>query len=213
MKISVPSRMMHTYKECFFDESYTRNLPSHILDSLDTVVDIGANVGYFSLSVFSFNPDARVYSYEPMPRNFALFLNYKSINDNFNLSPFNQGVGKEEGTLTLYHNSSDKFTTSATLFPDTDQADKKEVPVTSLGLIMKTNDLDRIDLLKVDCEGAEYDILYHTSFEDFEKIRSLAIETHPGPNEGESAKALLDFLKEKNFETMRKDDLIWAWKG
>jgi FkbM family methyltransferase len=212
MQLTVPTRMMHTYKECFFDESYTRNLPSSIQNSLNVVIDIGANVGYFSLSMFSFNPKARVFSFEPMKRNFQLLEEYRRANNNFQLTAFNQGVGKEMGTLTLYHDASDEFTTSATLFSDSDQPDKQEVPVVTLKYILEEQNIDGVDLLKVDCEGAEYDILYNTSFEDFEKIRSIAIETHPGPNEGESAKALVDFLQDKNYQTHREGDLIWAWK-
>ena len=45
----VPSRMLHTFKECFFDDGYFKFLPKSILGNELTIVDIGANVGYFSL--------------------------------------------------------------------------------------------------------------------------------------------------------------------
>lgn len=81
LEIKVPKRMMQTYKECFFDETYFKGLPKSITKrSIKTVIDIGANVGYFSFFMFSQFPKAKVLAFEPIPNNFKLLNTYKNDN-------------------------------------------------------------------------------------------------------------------------------------
>ena len=54
--------------------------------------------------------------------------------------------------------------------------------------------VSKIDLLKLDCEGAEYNILYNTPAHLFKKINCISIETHPGPDKKENKDALEKFL-------------------
>jgi hypothetical protein len=53
----------------------------------------------------------------------------------------------------------------------------------SLEDIIKKEDLPRIDFLKLDCEGAEHDILRSISFETADKIMGIAMEVHSVPPE------------------------------
>jgi FkbH-like protein/FkbM family methyltransferase len=95
----------YVYKEIFSDRSYLRHgirLPANA-----TVIDIGANIGLFSLFVRSQCPEASVYSYEPSPIAFqALRANCKAYGPN--LHAFNAGVSGQAGsaTFTVYGQSS-----------------------------------------------------------------------------------------------------------
>ena len=49
--------------------------------------------------------------------------------------------------------------------------------------ILDGNGPKRCDLLKMDCEGAEYDILYHCPSEVLTRIDRIALEVHGGPGD------------------------------
>ena len=213
LEVNVPQRMLQTYKECFFDETYFKGLPKNLInDSIKTVVDVGANVGYFSLFILNQYPKAKVYAYEPMPVNYALLNRYKSENTNFDFTVINEAVSKAEvQSITLNYQSSDSFTTAASVFESDSQTDQLEVKTTNLKSIIDGNKLDKIDFLKLDCEGSEYAILYDATKEVLDKVSMMSIETHPGKTADESADALIQYLNKNGFETNMKGDIIWAW--
>ena len=82
--------------------------------------------------------------------------------------------------------------------------------------IFKENDIDNCDLLKLDCEGAEYDILYNTPEEILNKIDQMAIEVHQGKNEKENLSSLKRFLLKFNFRLFQfadKPHMLWAYRA
>lgn len=213
-EVEVPQRMMHTYKECFFDETYFKGMPRNLIATpINTIVDIGANVGYFSLFMLNNFPKASVYSYEPIPMNFALLSKYAQLNKHFDWHAFNCAVTKPGvEAITLNYDKKDSFSTSASVFADTSNQDSIQVQAKSLATIIEDNNLSQIDFLKIDCEGAEYEILYNASEEVFSKTRLIAIETHTGKAPNETNKALADYLENKGYNIKAENDKVWAWK-
>ena len=113
----------------------------------------------------------------------------------------------------MHYDATDSFTTSASIFGQSGDKDVIRVECESLAGIMESFSLDFIDILKLDCEGAEYDILYNTPDVILNKIGSIAMETHQGNSKGESRADLESFLAEKGFNTHRDSGaLLWAWK-
>lgn len=211
--ITVPKRLMHTYKEVFFDQAYIKNLPNNdFLKGEPTIIDIGANVGYFSLFALTKNLKAKVYSYEPMPNNFELLSKYKRENPKCNFNPFNLAVGSTVGSITLNYNASDSFTTSASILSLEGENDQIVVKTTTLSEIVKENKLTQIDFLKLDCEGSEYDILYNSDKSILALIKTMAIETHVGTKPDHNMASLIDFLRKNNFDLITEGDIIWAWR-
>lgn len=95
----------YVFKEIFEDQCYLRHGIYLAADA--TVIDIGANIGLFSLFVRSRCPQASVYAYEPSPIAFrALRANCEAYGPHLN--PFNVGVSEKRGsaTLTFYDKSS-----------------------------------------------------------------------------------------------------------
>src|SRR5690606_32618458 len=114
---------------------------------------------YFSLYMLSRFSGARVFAFEPMPMNFTLLNRYRKENPNLDFNPVNKAVGAKEETLVLNYDARDEFTTSATVFDTQVQPDKIEVECTTLAGIFQANKLEKIDFLKLDCEGSEYGII------------------------------------------------------
>lgn len=210
-RVTVPRRLLPTYKECFFDDSYLKGFPAAARPrQAQAILDIGANVGYFSLFARHCFPEAQVYSYEPVPRNFDLLQQYQQGDAQWHC--FQQAVSGSPGSLTLHHDASDSFTTAASIHASHGQSDTIEVPATTLPTILATHGLDRVDLLKLDCEGAEYSILYHTPPELLRRIQRLAIETHLGPGPDQTLTALSQYLEQHAFTLRHSGDLLWAWR-
>mgnify|MGYP000417874138 CR=1 FL=1 len=210
-QLEVPRRMLPTYKECFFDTTYTKGFPSPV-KSPEVVVDIGANVGYFSFSVFAQFPNAKVFAFEPIAANFQLLEQYQQQHPQFDLHVYHQAVNGDGAPLTLHYDAKDAYTTAATLFNAPDQPDAIKVPSTTLPAIMEAHKLAVIDWLKLDCEGAEYDIIYQTPKEVLDKVQQLSIETHIGPTPEQQQAHLAAFLQQQGFIIKQQGSKIWAYR-
>jgi FkbM family methyltransferase len=213
-EINVPARLMHTFKESFFDDAYFKGFPFKFSkNETYTIIDVGANVGYFSIYALSKLPKAKVISFEPMPQNFALLSEYQNQLKTDKWLAHNLAVSADNKPLTLHFNASDEFTTSAGKFGlHPGDTDVLEVPSVTLKEVIKSNKLEHIDLLKLDCEGSEYDILYNCPDELWGKIKNMAIETHQGKDTNENQQSLEIFLQKKGYKTNADSKgLLWAW--
>lgn len=204
--------MMHTYKESFFDECYFEGFPTRNWGSgTPVVVDIGANVGYFSLFMLHINPQAELHAYEPIPTNFALLQSYQEENKDLAFSIYNEAVAAEKGVLELTFDKADSFSTSASIFEDKANQDAISVPAITLNEVFDRLSGSEIDFLKVDCEGSEYGILFNCPIEKLARIKHIALETHPGKAANENRDALAAYLQDNGFQTIVKRSKIWAW--
>ena len=208
--VEVPRRLLQTFKEIFMAECYCQGMSLPAADN-PVVIDIGANAGYFTLFALSRLPGARTFSSEPIPVNFNHLKRNLDLNPGQSAHCFQMAVAGEPGTLTLSYDPRDKFTTSATINP---QANTTTISVrcTSLAEIFRDNHLDRCDLLKMDCEGAEYDILYNCPREILARIRNMAMEVHAGTKPEQNIESLEAYLRQNGFATRRRPvGMLWAW--
>jgi len=147
------------------------------------IVDIGANKGYFSIYAAT-NINNKIFSYEPIVSTFEKFKDNIAINNNTNISPYNFGVAGKK-SLREFNTSSDKTITSSMVFTSGGEVEK--VQCITLADVFIDNGLHYIDLLKVDCEGAEFEILYTTEAEFLSKIGLIRMEYHNFVEEESSA--------------------------
>ena len=134
-----------------------------------TVIDIGANVGIFSL--FAAKSARLVHAFEPEPRNYDLIQ--QNCHDKSNIVIHNEAVGATDGTASLSIGSS---STAFSLYGDATQT--RPVSVRTLLSVFSDYDIEYCDFLKLDCEGAEFPILLDSPPEIFNKIGLLAMEYH-----------------------------------
>lgn len=159
-----------------------------------TVVDVGAHIGTFS--VLAASRGAKVFAYEPVHEN-MLVLEVNSDHGKL-FKAFRKAVSDHEGIAHIFL-SGHSFGHSLDLsdLPGFDFPPKgtEETPCTTIREIMKENQLERIDLLKLDCEGAEFPILHSLTDEEFRKIHRIVLEYHTGDRS--KAGALVTFLASK----------------
>lgn len=159
-----------------------------------TVVEIGANIGVFAIYAATTEPNVRVYSFEPVRANYDVLV--KNIAENRcqdRITPFNLGVASKKGKRKFYLGSSPEHS----LYRDNvcDQSGESvSVDCLSLNDILTANSISKVDLLKINAEGAEYEILYSTSKESFDKIDEIRMEYHKQSSERHNLECLRSFL-------------------
>jgi len=210
--VEVPERLLQTFKEIFMDECYLAGLERKI-SSDSTIIDIGANAGYFTLFATSLW-QAKLFSFEPVPVNYAQLKRNRDLNSTREIKCFPQAVAGHSGKINLTFDPSDSFTTSATMFTSEKAADKSlAVPCLTLQQLMDENNIKKCDLLKMDCEGAEYDILYNCPADYLQRIDQIAMEVHCGQKENQNIDALESFFRQQRFLTRRRPvGMLWAWR-
>lgn len=148
----------------------------------DIVVDIGAHRGGFT--GFAARQTANsVFAYEPNEENFS-HLEKMVANNNFtNVIARNVAVGGHTGKARLRLSSvSSRHRLETASGVAGDHLNEKNAEVTILSLDDCLADLNAVDLLKLDCEGAEYEILLQAKDETLSKIQKIAAEVHDPPN-------------------------------
>ncbi len=143
----------------------------------DIVIDIGAHVGYFSIYSSINAKNGKIFAFEPYDKSFKVLIKNLEINQIKNVIPQNLGVTRESGTNTLYFKKN--FAIGNSIYKNTDSDSKIEIKTISLQDIIKNNDIQKINILKLDCEGAEYQILLNLNHQTLEKIDKIVSEMHP----------------------------------
>lgn len=123
------------------------------VSSGDIVLDVGANVGEFAISMAKLG--ARVLAFEPDPKPYrCLNLN---VSDKLPIRCFQIGLAGRIGSLPFFISST--HNDSSFIKPEAPHESVQEVTVTTLDLFCEENDVNRIKLLKIEAEGYEPEVL------------------------------------------------------
>ncbi len=153
-----------------------------------TVLDVGANVGITALYFAQVFPNARIYAFEPAPDNFAILAKNVANCDRIRGFPF--ALGARDAMLELFASDNPANFGGYSLHPaGSDTSRRTRVPVRSVAAVLGELALARVDVIKVDTEGAEYDILTALPASVLERVRLIVGELH-----GNRDFALLDYL-------------------
>lgn len=205
IKFSVPLKSLYlVFKEIFVSDFYDIDKLAKKLPSKPVVLDIGANAGYFDVMLFSRIKDATVYAYEPVPSNYTLFKKTIERNPSLkeNIHLHNKAVtGIDMEDIELYIEASGDNSVIASVYSDFDTQNKHQikVPTISLEKIINDNKLQQVDLMKIDCEGSEYPIIYESPAELWRKVTLLTVEVHNLDTENRNVDHLKTFLQAKGF--------------
>lgn len=167
--------------EIFVDRMY-RSTESIIPNLRSPILDIGAHIGLFSIYASALNPQVKIIALEPEPENFKLMKENLKLNHCKNVTAVQHAVilSESEGrversprTTTLYLNANSH--NHSTFYKTTNPID---VPAITLENLITKNKLDKIGLLKMDIEGAEFDIFKNIDQDTWSKIQYIAVEYH-----------------------------------
>ncbi len=117
----------------------------------DTVMlDIGANMGYYSVRVGQLASRGKVFAFEPDPGNFATLSKNLALNNITNVQPINAALSNKPDTLRLYKHPFNVG--DYRLYNDGDFTEFVDVPTVKVDDVVD----QRIDLIKIDVQGFEY---------------------------------------------------------
>jgi FkbM family methyltransferase len=118
-------------------------------------VDIGANIGYFTLvAARRVGPTGRVLAVEPEPYNFQLLQRNVGVNDLANVELANVALGDRQGSAALYC-SPQNFGDHRLYDGASEQRRATEVQVRTLDGLVKARQLGAVDVIKMDVQGYE----------------------------------------------------------
>lgn len=201
------------------DESIIRHVvtdreyhpPGYEIGPDDTVVDVGANIGAFSVTAARVAVNGRVIAFEPEPANAALLRRNLKRNGCRNVTVSRAAVAGSAGTLRLSVNPQNSGGHSVRRQYD---GPTLPVPAVTLRQVFDDHRIDRCDFLKVDCEGAEYEVLYSLPRAYFQRIRRVVLEYHGDPaTKREQADELVRHLQRMGFRIDRYTDVIGSRGG
>lgn len=173
------------------------------VESGDTVVDVGAHVGIFATYAAEHSKTGKVYSFEPFIENYKRLQFHKKVNNKDQIVPFNYGISGDAGTKVLYINS--KNSGGNSLFKGESKKEKVKIETLTLKEFCVNQNIKTIDFLKIDCEGAEYNI-FNQDHSFLKGVKKIIMESHP--IEGNSVFDILETLKSYGFKIHNENEII-----
>jgi FkbM family methyltransferase len=140
-----------------------------------TIVDLGANVGFSARFLCERYPDARIIAFEPDPEIFK--LTQRNVREYPQVSLRNVGVAGKRGSLELYRFAGGSWGTSSFV---TRQEVTETFTAEAVTLDSIIEEIGDIDLLKIDIEGAEYEVLEACT--KLDRVRCIIGEVHAIPD-------------------------------
>ena len=181
----------------------------------DTVIDIGGHYGFFDM--YALNKGASyIHTIEPTKTTFDILC--KNLGEYKNVEKYNLAISSSNTSREFIQIGSsscnsfyDNFNNSANNKENQGVRKKEFVNCVTLEQFMKNNNIDRIDALKMDCEGAEWDILPAVHDDLFKyKLRKLSMEAHPFGVENEmqdKARGFITRLEGLGYQVIADDQI------
>ena len=165
-----------------------------------TVIDIGSNIGDTSLNFA--NHGATVYAYEVVPYIHEISKDLLELNPQYDgkIYYFNKAVASKKGTITISYDEEDANIGGASIYSDEEKG--FEIETLSIQDILDENNIEA-DVLKMDCEGCEYNIILTA---DLTKFKDVILEYHNV--EGHTPQELVDKLKKEGFTVKQFPDRL-----
>ena len=216
----------YVYDEIFVGAAYDH--PKIRLPEQAVIMDVGANVGFYSIwAARKYRPRA-IFAYEASPSTFECLADNAArlVNaDVTAVSCFNLAVSREAGRELVLHqppwNSGLSTLVDGSKLPWVGElSDKGElithkVRSTTVSHEMARHGLASLDLLKIDVEGHFIEVLEGIAATDFARVRNIVLEAEYADELGHTRESLAAMLRERGYTVDAKDAaqiMIYAWR-
>lgn len=194
------------FRELFLRDAYARSF-AYIaaLPANSIVLDLGGNIGCFSLRAASLNPKVSLYSFEPGLPNLHLFrlnlLANPRLASRIELHPV---AVAGRATEAFWSFNEDNAGGSSLYAPLANHITR--VTVRSFSEVV-TGLPGSVSLAKIDIEGAEYDLIRHTPREVWSQIAAFTIELHDDPDKKMTHAQACEHFRGLGYHIERDDEL------
>ena len=171
MKIRVNSTDLMALINVWAVEEYSNE--EFKINNNDTVIDIGGHIGLFSLYAAEKCKSGKIFTFEPVKENFNLLKENIEINNFKNIFPKNIAVSNNNSNITIFLNDDQS---GHGMYKKTSKA--RNIKSINLEEIFLENEITICNLLKIDAEGAEFEILENINKNMFENVENIIFEYH-----------------------------------
>jgi FkbM family methyltransferase len=186
-------------KEIFEDRIFEKGFPEYRAKRDHIIIDVGAHIGVYSMILSQQINKGILYAFEPCADTFTYLNKNIKINKIHNIKSYKIALNNNIGTTKLFydiengnwgHSIVKKFSTEGEM-----------VETDTLSHFFLTNNIQKCDLIKFNCEGAEFKILLTTPVAELKKINHMLVLYHMDLTEDYSIEQLIAHLKKASFYT------------
>ena len=165
------------------NQEYEPDLMAYIQKHLkpgDSFLDLGANEGFFSIVASNIvGPTGKVYTIEPQERLQEIITENIRLNNADNVEMIKKAVSDTKGTTEMYLAPDTNTGSTSLANPHKYSVPTQTVEMDTLENILDEQNIDTIDLAKIDIEGFEYETVLGSKqlFRD-QRIKRIALEIH-----------------------------------
>lgn len=189
-------------REVLVEETYKDALALMTAKNI-RLVDIGANLGSFTIWTHRVLGVREAFCFEPEPDSFRLLNFNLSLNECKAAKTLECAVGGASRTIKI---SLDKDSPAgANIYDGATSSDAKTVPVIAFEKWLREIE-GGFDLLKMDCEGAEWEIIRQTDPQQFARFQVVVAEVHDDPEHKQSVPEFKQSMENLGFQTVRWDN-------
>lgn len=175
------------------------------------VLDIGAGLGEFAVTVALQNPSGSVYAYEPFAPSLGLLTDNLGLNHVTTVQAFPYAIAAEAGRASMLI-ASEAVAHSTVAVAGVPSQTITGVQSVTLDQIFADLQLSRCDYLKMDCEGAEYSVFLKSVPAALQRIQRLCLEYHDNLTQW-SHHDLVPFFQEQGFRVRLTPSPAYAHLG
>lgn len=150
----------------------------HPLGSSPIIVDLGAHVGSFTVSTAYQLPHARIFAMEAAAATYELLQTNVAQNQLKNVTTIHGAIAREAGQVAFRVDPSRSVFSSTLATAGNKSGSIEEVSAWTLEKLMETYHLTRIDFLKCDIEGSEFDVFLNLPATIWARLQNVSLEYH-----------------------------------
>ncbi|MCU7617496.1 FkbM family methyltransferase [Chryseobacterium sp. PBS4-4] len=158
---------LEVFKQIFIEKQYN---PGYYKNP-KIIIDAGGNVGLFSVLMKNKFPEAKIITIEPDSDNFLIAK--KNLEKYPYIQVLNKGLWSNDVKLKIIDEDVAKWGIQVV-----EDNQNGKIEAISVNTIIKENNFDKIDLLKMDIEGSEKEVFSKNYEEWLPKVKMLIIELH-----------------------------------
>jgi FkbM family methyltransferase len=183
--------------DSFGNDTFFASIPEYRPDPGDVIVDVGAHIGTFALLAAARVPSGRVYAIEPSRDSYDFLRVNQALNRTENLEISRLALAGSAGSAFLYHEDGSWGHSITRRL----SSSRETVPTETLVGFLDGRGIARCDLIKFNCEGAEFPVLLSTPPEGLRRCGVMLILYHCDLVDGYTIDHLTQHLGNAGFST------------
>lgn len=207
--VRFPARWSRYYEPDYEKENYTF-LASQVKPGMQ-LLDIGAHIGLFSATASQLTgPTGRIICFEPTPGTYAVLTETLRLNKCSNVTAVQAAVSSQEGEATFYVSATAACNSNSLVKNKADgELTPYAVKLVTIDSVVSGYSI-RPSLVKIDAEGAEYDVLKGgvNTFKTLKPVLILGLHPDFIKQKGDSLEEIWDLLEACGYEVRLENEIL-----